>query len=278
MTSSIAREFIAITVTIDDGVATITMPGMTRRAEAISKGSLSNEYHEELSTALAELREDESVRVIVITGEEDGVFMTSGAAVPWLMKGGPDRGYAKMGGDFGDFTGTIRHTQLMIEIEKPIIAKVNGHAWGPGASIMFAADLIVIADDATVGDSHMAIDELKPMVKKKVVPPGDGGAVFAPLFFSPAIAKEYLLLGRNFTGAELARMGAVNYSAPLAELDGIVADLVARLKRRPPLAVALTKRAASRMVAEHANLTMDVSAGYESYVMLLNSLNPDAAV
>jgi enoyl-CoA hydratase len=263
-------EAIEIEVT-DRGVATVRLPSLERRAASIRAGGRSNEYHMELADGLAELRSDDDVRVVVITGGADGVFLTSGAAVPYLMENGPDRGRANGDAVWEDLIGNIRHTQTIVEMEKPVIARVNGHAWGPGQSIMFGCDLIVAWEGARICDTHMVIDEVAPMVKRNHVPPGDGGAVFVPLYMSPAMAKEYLMLGREMSAAELARLGMINYAVPMDRLDEVVDGLVERLLRRSPESIALTKRIANRRVADHMNLTLDMSAGYEALAILLNA-------
>lgn len=265
--------FEAIAVDYDGSVATVKLPGIKRRAEAIARGTRANEYRGELAEVLDRLRYDDDVRVIVVTGEEDGVFLTSGGAIPFLMDDGPDRGYARIDTLFDDFMNIIRHTQLLVEMEKPIIAKVNGEAWGPGQSIMFSCDIIVADETARVGDSHMAFDELEPMVERRVYPPSDGGAVFAPLCLSPNIAKEYLMLGRVFTAAELAQLGVINYAAPLSDLDDIVDGLVERLLKRPPEILALTKRLANRNVVDQMNRTLDTGIGYGAMIMYRNAVS-----
>ena len=59
--------------------------------------------------------------------------------------------------------------------------------------------------------------------------PGDGGVSLAPLYFSPPLAKEFLMLGREYTARELAQHGLINYAVPASELDATVANLVWRL-------------------------------------------------
>jgi enoyl-CoA hydratase/carnithine racemase len=79
----------------------------------------------------------------------------------------------------------------------------------------------------------------------------------------PALAKEYLLLGRQFRAAELARLGIINYAVPASRLDATVDGLVERLLKRPAYGLAWAKRIANRRVVNHLNLTLDAAAAYE---------------
>lgn len=156
--------------------------------------------------------------------------------------------------------GTLRVHQLMAEIEKPIVCRLNGPAIGWGAGVVFGSDIIVARDDAVVGDMHMS-DEGDWNGLPSVVP----GAIAAqvPLFLSPVMAKEFLLLNRQFSARDLAQWGVINYAVPAAQLDSVVDDIVQRLLQRSAFALAWTKRVASRRVVDHLNLTLDASVAYE---------------
>ena len=93
--------------------------------------------------------------------------------------------------------------------------------------------------------------------------PGDGGTVFAPLHLPPPIAREYLWLAKQFTGAELARMGVINRAVPADHLDAAVREMCEALLRRPAYALALSKRAFNRFIAERFNLTFSLAHAYE---------------
>ena len=168
------------------------------------------------------------------------------------------------------FTGIIRCHQGMAEIEKPIVARVNGGAIGFGQSVLFSCDFIIAREDALIMDHHMGGTftadygrgpELGGNDCANV--PGDGGAALIPLLMSPYKAKEYLMLAQPYTAAELARMGIINYAVPASELDAKVEDIVQRLLQRGAYALARTKRLVNRRVVEHLNLVLDAAAAYE---------------
>jgi enoyl-CoA hydratase/carnithine racemase len=158
--------------------------------------------------------------------------------------------------------------QNLVEMEKPVIAKVNGDAVGFGQSIMFACDLIVARADARIFDHHLSLHQesdgrRSPYGKAFSVAPGDGGGTFVPMHLPPALAMEYLLLGRELTAAQLAEWGVINYAVPPEELDATVDGLVQRILDRSAYAVAFTKRLVRRPAAAQMNLTMDASIAYE---------------
>src|SRR3954467_5408769 len=139
--------------------------------------------------ALNELRDDQSVRVIVVTGKED-VF-----TIPPSSYGH----HGNPGGDWDIMNGVTRAIEALCTIEKPVIAKLNGHAVGFGANLVLGCDFIVAREDAIIADHHMSCGELVIDGEVKgsaahCMVPGDGGAVFAPLKLPLALAKEYLML------------------------------------------------------------------------------------
>ncbi len=256
------KDYVAIEVTEEGPVATITI--LARPKRPIDRPTV----HPELASALSELREDNGVRVIVLTGS-DGVFQIAPTR-EFYSKTDINARFNDPTVAWNTFTAIIRCHQAMVEMEKPIVAKVNGDAIGFGSSLAFASDLIVAREDARFMDHHMGVlfSATYGGVAKQgghdfSTVTGDGGASVVPLFMSPALAKEYLMLGRVFTGADLARLGLINYAVPAEALDAKVADLVGRLLDRGAHALGWAKRVANRRVADHLNLTLDAGVAYE---------------
>jgi len=198
------------------------------------------------------------VRVIVVTGRDD-VF-----TIPPSNYGH----HGNPGGDWDIMSGVTRAVEAMCTIEKPVIAKLNGHAVGFGANLVLACDFIIAREDAIIADHHMSCGEL--IIDGKMVGSaehcmvtGDGGAVFAPLKMPLNMAKEYLMLARSFTAKELAAMGVVNYAVPAAELDAKTDEIAQRLLKRNAYALALTKRVLNKQVMASFNRVHDSALGYE---------------
>ena len=249
-------------------VATVTI-----RAPRSLRGGTAG-HHWELGEIFSRLRSETSVRVVVVTGEE-GEFYVPMRAVFY----GTDaaRGYlVDPAGSWRTSVGIVRFNQEITELDKPVIAKVNGNAIGFGSTIAFACDLIVAAENAVFCDTHLAMDEREdlkalpagvepdaPSPPPAGIVPGDGAVSVVQAFFPPALAKEYLMLARPFTGAELAERSVINEAVPTAELDATVEQMAERLLARSAFALAWTKRTSNRAIAEELNRSLDAGLGYE---------------
>jgi enoyl-CoA hydratase len=257
------KDYKSATVERAGQIATVTMI-------TPAPGSGAN-IHWDLGTVFSDLREDNSVRVIILTGS-GGTFRVA----PSKKQG---EGHAARNQDpawhWKTFTGIVRTHQLMCEIEKPIIAKVNGDAVGFGQSVMFSCDFIVAREDALIMDHHMGgqftslYDGVRQTGGSGISNvPGDGGAALVPLLMSPYKAKEYLMLAQPYTAREMADMNIINYAVPADELDAKVADIADRLLSKSAYALARTKRIVNRRVADQLNLTLDASVAYEMVTMM----------
>jgi enoyl-CoA hydratase len=229
---------------------------MRRKVEAGQRGGAQRAA--DVGRALNELRDDADIRVIVVTGKDD-VFTSPPTS--YGHHGDP-------GGDFDIMSGVTRAVEALCTIEKPVVAKVNGHAVGFGANLVLGCDFIVAREDAVIADHHMSAGELMIDGERKgsaehCVVTGDGGAVFAPLKLPLALAKEYLMLARPFTAKELAAFGVVNYAVPAHELDAKTDAIVERLLARNAYALALTKRILNKQALAAFNLIHDAALGYE---------------
>jgi enoyl-CoA hydratase/carnithine racemase len=225
------------------------------------------DLHVEMPTVLEELRVDDRIRVIVITGEKDGEFLVT----PPVDYYTTSRAEARLADPYGAWRvgmGVARTCHVMTEIEKPIIARVNGDAIGLGQSLMFLSDLIVAREDAVISDVHLGMGEVTAHDGRSVglpfgVVPGDGAGALVPLFMTPTQAKEYLMLSPTLTAADLAAVRIINRAVSLSELDRVTDDFVRRLLARSAFALGWTKRVVNRNIANQLNLTMDASIAYE---------------
>jgi enoyl-CoA hydratase len=257
------KDYRGLRVAGEGQVATIRMLPLKEAFQLDPPADL----HIEMPDALEELRTDHGVRVIVITGERDGEFLVT----PPVDYYTTPRAEARLADPYGAWRvglGVVRCCQVMTEIEKPIVAKVNGDAIGLGQSLVFLSDLILARADAVIADVHLGMGEVTTGEGARVglpfgVVPGDGAGAIAPLYMTPTQAKEYLMLSPTRTAAELADARIVNRAVPLAELDAVTDDIVQRLLARSAFALAWTKRVVNRRVADQLNLTLDASIAYE---------------
>ncbi len=260
-------EYGALDLHIENQVATIKILGheeASARAKA-GKGTPGGR-HREMADVFDALRADDSVRVIVLTGAGPHFAITA----THEQYTNPARLAVDSSNNWRNFGSLVRVHQAMCEIEKPIVAKVNGHAVGFGHSMVFASDIIVAREDALLMDHHMGgVMTITEDGQEKHVGhefssvPGDGGAQLLPLYMSPAKAKEYLMLAEPHTAKELAQLGIINYAVPADQLDGKVDEIVQKLLRRGAYPLAWTKRIVNRRVADQLNRTLDAAVGYE---------------
>src|ERR1700728_4131224 len=169
------------------------------------------DIHADLGLFLDELRREWSwdVRVIVITGADDGEF----AVVPYEGHYDLPVTRARLNeprGQWNTTMGCIHTIESMANFEIPIVAKVNGDAIGFGQSLIFASDIIVAREDARISDIHLGMGDVYSadgnhrLGPPFGVVPGDGAGALMPLFMSPPLAKEYLMLSQVKTARELA--------------------------------------------------------------------------
>lgn len=203
--------------------------------------------HGELSRIFHDIAKDRETDVVVLTGAGD-VFSA----------GGDIKSIVKNLDNHARWIETMREARLIIEglllLDQPIIARLNGHAIGLGATIALYCDLIVAVDSAMIGDPHVKIGLVA----------GDGGTVIWPHHIGMARAKEYLLLGDSITAARAAEIGLINYALPAAELDAKVNELADRLAAGAGVAVRGTKRAMNAILRQEIADHMDGNLGLET--------------
>jgi enoyl-CoA hydratase len=260
----------AIEVDQRDAVATIRINPFEENQREGGKQPGYVDVHTAIAQALERLRWDDSVRIIVITGAEDGEFY-------WA----PGPGYYdqqrldrmnplnRKSGKWSHEQGAARITEVLALIEKPVIARLNGHASSNGQSILFGCDLIVAWEDAIVTENHLGLNSVTdhdgvPHGYPFPMTPGDGAGSLVPLFMTPTKAKEYLMLSPSYTAKELAAMNIVNWAVPMDQLDAKLDEVVAKLLARPARTLARTKRAVNKMLVQQVNLAYDALAWSES--------------
>ena len=218
----------------------------------------SKDRHWELGELFSQLRGDDSVRIVVLTGQGDA-FLTP----PTTASGHPAKHYTDPKLSWQIFTGLVRCHETMALMEKPIVAKVNGDAIGLGANLVFASDLIVAVKKARLADHHLGMGDVEGIPVEWGVLPGDGGLARMPMLMTPPRAKEYLMLAREYNAVELEAMGAINYAVEPEELDQRVDQMVAALLRRPAYSLAWTKRLANKAIVAHLHSVLDAGIAYE---------------
>ena len=262
--------FTAIDVEHNNSVATIKIKPFERTQREGANHKDYVDVHTAIAVALETLRWDDSVRIIVITGSEDGEFYWAPGPGYYDQQRLDRMNPAKRGtGRWSHEQGAARTTEALAMIEKPVIARVNGHASSNGQSILFGCDLIVAREDAIITENHLGLASVTdhdgvPHGYPFPMTPGDGAGALVPLYMPPTKAKEYLFLSPKYTAKQLEAMNIVNYAVPMDQLDVVLDDLIARLLERPARLLARTKRAVNKMLINQVNLAYDVLAHSEA--------------
>jgi enoyl-CoA hydratase len=123
--------------------------------------------------------------------------------------------------------------RMMLTLEIPIVAAVQGAAVGFGAELAALCDLVVMGDDATLSDPHVKLG----------IAPSPGCQLVWPHLTSVAVARELLLTGRPVSAAEALELGLANRVCPAGEERATALTLAEELAALPPTGVAAAKRA-----------------------------------
>jgi 2-(1,2-epoxy-1,2-dihydrophenyl)acetyl-CoA isomerase len=127
-------------------------------------------------------------------------------------------------------------TRAIRRFPGPVIAAVHGYALGAGCEFALGCDLVVAAEDAQFGFPEVSVG----------LSVTGGISRLLPLLVGPVRAKELLLLGDRFGAARAAELGLVNRVAAAGQHEQAAAELAARLRDQPSLAMALAKQALDR--------------------------------
>jgi crotonobetainyl-CoA hydratase len=172
-----------------------------------------------LHAAFDRLRRDPGLRVAILTGAGERFFCAG-----WDLKAAAGGEGVDADHGPGGFAGLTE----FLDIGKPVIAAVNGLAFGGGFELVLAADLVVAAEHAEFALTEATLGLV----------PDAGGLLRLPARVPRAIAVELLLTGRRLTAAEAARWGLVNRVTPAAGLMTAARELAGAICAAAPLAVA----------------------------------------
>jgi enoyl-CoA hydratase len=204
------------------------------------------EMHEELAQVFLDLQRDSESDLIVLTGA--GRAFCAGGDMEWFQDMIDDPALFR-----GIANDAKRIVNGLLELEKPIVCRLNGAAAGLGASIALLCDVIIADENAKIGDPHVKVGLVA----------GDGGAVIWPQLIGYARAKEMLLTGDMLPVSEAVTMGLINHAVPATDLDAKVDEIVAKILGNPRWAVRWTKTAVNLVLRDIANRVMDSAIAYE---------------
>lgn len=188
--------------------------------------ALSDDLHRAVTDVWQKIADDWDARVVVLTGA-GRAFCAGGDVVGFMEKVEHiDRrrhGIREAGRLAGE----------MFRFHLPVVAAINGPAVGLGASLATMSDIVYMADNAFIADTHVGVGLVA----------GDGGAITWPLMMSILRAKEYLFTGERISAQDAKEIGLANKVLPPEELMPAALELAHRLAAQPAQALQDTKRA-----------------------------------
>lgn len=202
----------------NDGIVTITL----NRPEVYH--ALNSAMMQEITQALGEAETDDSVRVIIITGEGNKAFC-SGADL---------KDAANSGRSAGDMLEMYYNPMILAirNIPKPVICRLNGLAVGAGCSLAIACDMIIASEDAYLSLLFVQIGLM----------PDAGATFFLPRRIGMARAFELATTGKKVYAPEAEQIGLINKSVPAGELDKETALLASYYCTAPTFAIGTMKQ------------------------------------
>ncbi|MFF3850798.1 enoyl-CoA hydratase/isomerase family protein [Streptomyces sp. NPDC002328] len=222
-------------VELRDGLAVLTLdrPG---RLNAVD-----SETVDRLTRALIDVRDDDDVRALVVTGA--GRAFSAGADL------GEIESFTSPG-QFRDFVGRLTDAYALLEdFPKPSVAAVHGFAFGGGLELALACDLRVAERGARLGLPEMKLGVL----------PGAGGTQRLPRLLPPAVAKQMILTGEPIDAERAHTLGLVNELAEPGEVLSVAEKLAASLTAGAPLALAAGKR----LIDHGLDMGLEAAISYE---------------
>ena len=236
----------------DSGIVTITL----NRPERLN--ALTFEVYRELTDTFAQLRDNDTARVVVITGA--GRAFCSGGDVKDIIGELFSR----------DVEGLLEFTRMTCELvrnirrlPKPVIASLNGTTAGAGACIALAADIRIATADARIAFLF---------VKVGLSGADMGAAYLLPRVVGLAKATELLFTGDFISAEEAERIGLYNQVVPsTTELAAATNTLAERLAKGPAFALAKTKE----MLNRELNMSLEAALESEAQAQAICMQHPD---
>lgn len=221
------------------------------------RNAMTNELTQAWREAIAQLRTDRDLRVVVVTGE--GKAFCAGGELTWLEESGTmtaDRLRTRMLDFYRAWLG-IR------TLDVPSIAALNGPAVGAGLAMALACDLRYATPEAGLSMPFTALG----------IHPGMASTFLLPEVVGLSVAREMLLTGRVLRGSDALAVGLVNQLFPADNLRAEVLNIAATIATRAPIATRLTRQA----LANGGQASFEAALNWEAIAQPLTMGTADLA-
>ena len=231
-----SRDGAILTITLDNG----------------AMNAVDGVMHKELARVFLDAQDDAMSDLVILTGANKA--FCAGGDMDWFAE------HIRNPKSFRAILPEAKRIiNSLLDLEKPMICRLNGAAAGLGTSMALLSDIIVADESAKIGDPHVKVGLVA----------GDGGAVIWPQLIGYARAKEMLLTGEMLPATRAADMGLINYAVPAGELDAKVMEIAQKILGNPKWAVRWTKTVANIPLKEIAAKVTDAAIAYEALSNML---------
>ncbi|HLF07082.1 MAG TPA: enoyl-CoA hydratase [Thermoplasmata archaeon] len=228
---------------LDGGVLTLTL----NRPDA--RNALTIELIRDLTEEVVKAAADDSVRCIVLTGR--GKAFCAGGDIKQMLerKGKAMETRERLRGGLNPLALALH------DIEKPVIARLNGDAVGAGCCLALNGDIVVAAESARIGLTFIRVGLV----------PDTGGTFNIPRLVGLQKAKLMHFTGDLISAREAESIGLVTIVVPDAELDAKVSSLAARFASMPTRTIGMAKRAFHRALSSDFAQALEFEAYAQGY-------------
>ena len=221
------------------------------------RNALNIKTREEGAALLEELRNDDSVGVVVFTGAGDKAFIA--------------------GADIGEFAGRTAMMQRDVmtarslftafdTFPKPVIAMINGYCLGGGCELALACDIRIASETASFG---------QPEINLGIIP-GGGGTQRLTRLVGEGKAMELILSGDIIDAKAAYEIGLVNHVFPADQLEAKTMELANRIASKSPIALSLAKEAVK--LASHSHLDEGLRREVDLFALCFSTADKDEGV
>jgi enoyl-CoA hydratase len=208
--------------------------------------AVNGRLHTELSRVFTDANNDPQSDVVVLTG--NGKAFCAGGDIDWMQSSIDHPSEFEQVAVEGK---AIIFSQL--DLAKPLVCRLNGHAIGLGATLALCCDIVVAHSGVKLGDPHVKVGLVA----------GDGGALLWPQLMGYVKAKRYLLTGDLLTATQAERIGLLSDVVSPDELDEASYGLAARLARGATKSIRWTKITANLPLKQLVHSHLDAGVAYE---------------
>jgi enoyl-CoA hydratase len=211
-----------------------------------SLNAVNGKLHAELVDMYADFDRDDEADVMILTGAGRG-FCSGGDIAGGLIAEDVEKAKAQI------FWEARKLIANILDVDKPILAAVNGPAAGLGVTLALFCDIVYASEKARLGDTHVKVGLVA----------GDGGAVIWPLLVGVNRAKELLMTGDMLDAEEAFRIGLVNHIVPHDQLMDVVRERARQLVSGSTLAIRGTKKSVNAYLKWMSNQVLEISLLHE---------------